>query len=158
MAAVDVADAAGDVIVYGEKQRREGTAWGVFAKKLIDGAEKTLRVVASNDALAAKIGLQIGHEQGGGDALAGNIADDEAEAVVAEAEKVVVVAADLAGLMANSSVIEGAELGEVLREEPRLNAGGDFNFLGGPALGFEAFLMGPALGLDRVSDFVKAHE
>jgi hypothetical protein len=40
--------------------------------------------------------LQVGHEESGGDAFAGDVPDDEAEFVLAEIEEVVVVASDLA--------------------------------------------------------------
>ena len=78
MAAIDVADAAGKFVVLGEEERGERAAGRVFAEELIDGAEKVLRVVTRDGALAAKIGLQIGHEQGRGDPFAGDVADDEA--------------------------------------------------------------------------------
>ena len=59
---------------------------------MIDGAEETLRLVERDGALAAEIGLQIGHEKSGGDAFAGNVTDDQAETVRAEVEEVVIVA------------------------------------------------------------------
>ncbi len=78
MAAVDVADAAGKLVVFGKEEGGERAAGRVFAEELIDGAEQALGVVSGNGALAAKVGLQIGHEESGGDAFAGDVADDEA--------------------------------------------------------------------------------
>jgi len=107
-------------------------------------------------ALAAEIGLEIGHEESGGDAFAGDVADDEAEAVVTEAEEVVIVATDLAGLMANAGVVECSELGEILRKEAGLDLLGNIDFLGGALFSFEALLLGAALGFHGVSDFIEA--
>ncbi len=78
MAAVDVANAPGKFVVFGEEKGGERAAGRVFAEELIDGTEKVLRVVPRNGALAAEIGLQVGHEQSRGDAFAGDVADDEA--------------------------------------------------------------------------------
>ena len=49
-------------------------------------------LVAREGELAAEIGLKVGHEKSCGDALSGDVADDEAETIVAEGEEVVVVA------------------------------------------------------------------
>ena len=125
---------------------------------MIDRAQKTLWVVAFDSALAAEIGLEIGHEQRGGDAFAGNITDHESESVAAETEKVVIVAADLASLMANTGVIERGELRKSLGKQARLDLLGDFDFLGGAAFGFEALCLGPMLGFDGVGDFIEADQ
>ena len=158
MAAVDVAEAAGGVVVLGEEKGGEGAVGGVFAEELIDGAEQAQGIVAVDGALAAEIGLEIGHEQGGGDAFAGNVADDEAEAGAAETQEVVVIAADGAGLVADAGVVERREFGEVLREEARLHLFGDFEFLGGALLGFEAMPLLAALEFDGAGDFVEADQ
>src|SRR5579859_7918487 len=94
MAAVDVAQAAGRDVVIGEEERGEGAVGRVLREKLIDGLQETLGVVERDGALAAEIGLQIGHEEGGGDAFAGNVGDDQAEAVGAEVEEIIIVTAD----------------------------------------------------------------
>ncbi len=60
--------------------------------------------------------------------------------------------------MADSGVIQRGKLREILREEPRLDARGDFDFLRGALLGFEALLLGVALGFNGVGDFVEADE
>jgi len=158
MAAVGEAEAARGVVVFGEEERGKGTIGRIFAEQLIDGAEEAERIVAMDGALAAEIGLEIGHEQRGGDAFAGDVADDKAETIVAEAEEVVIIAADLACLMADSGVIERGKFGKILREEAGLDLRGDFDFLGGAAFGFESLLLGAALGFDGLGDFVEADE
>ena len=60
--------------------------------------------------------------------------------------------------MADSGVIEGGKLREVLREEARLDPRGNFDFLRGAVLGVEALLLGAALGFDSLGDFIEAHE
>ena len=117
VATVGVAEAARGVIVFGEEESGEGAVWRVFAEELIDGTKEAVRVVSMNGALAAEIGLEVGHEERGGDALAGDVANDKTEASVAEAEEVVIITADLAGLMTDAGVIEGSEFRKSLREK-----------------------------------------
>ena len=100
--------------------------------------EQAFGIVECERTLATQVGLQVGHEQGGGDALAGDVADDEAELVLAEIEKIVVVASDLAGREAQAGVFEGLGLGMDLGEQAGLDLLGDFQFLGGAAFGLES--------------------
>ena len=139
MAAVGVAEAAGGVVVVGEEDGGIGRVGGVLEEEAVDGLEEELGFVAGEGELAAEVGLEIGHQESGGDALACDVADDEAETLVAEGEEVVVVAADVAGLDADAGVVEGIELGEGLGEETGLDLLGDLELLGGAALGLEAF-------------------
>ena len=158
MAAVGVAEAAGGFVVFAKEQCGERAIRRVLAEELIDRAQKTLWVVAFDGALAAEIGLQIGHEQRCGDAFAGNIADDEAQSIAAEAEKVIIVAADLTGLMTDAGILERGELRKSLRKQARLDLLGDFDFLGGAAFGFEALSLDPSLGFDGVGNFIEADQ
>ena len=125
---------------------------------MIDGAEHTLWLVDGDGALAAEIGLKVSHQESGGDAFAGDIADDEAEPAVAELEEIVVVAADLARLDAHARVVEASERRKRLREEARLDLLGDFEFLSGTALLLDLFLSRAALLFDGVSDLVETEE
>lgn len=109
MATVRIAKTARGVVVFGEEECGESGVSGVIAEKLIDGGEQTLRVVHGDGALAAEIGLKIGHEKSRGDAFAGDIGDDEAEAILAEVEKVVVVATNVAGGKTESSKFQRFE-------------------------------------------------
>ena len=158
MAAIDVAEAAGRDVVIGEEERGEGAVGRVLGEELIDGAQEALGLVERDGALAAEIGLQIGHEQSGGDAFAGNVADDEAEAIGAEVEEIVIVAADGARGKAVAGIVERADGRTELREEAALDFVGDFEFLGGAAFGFEFGGGGAALGFEGVGDFVEADE
>jgi hypothetical protein len=80
MAAVGVAQTARGIVIFGEKKSSEGTVGGVLAKELIHGTQKTLRLIDRDGALATQIGLQIGHQEGGGDPFPGNVPNDKAEA------------------------------------------------------------------------------
>src|SRR5439155_12329162 len=78
-------------------------------EKLVHRAQEALRLIKSKGALATQIGLQIGHQESGGDAFSGDIADDEAEAAAAKIEEVVVVTADFASLDAKARVLKRFE-------------------------------------------------
>ena len=158
MAAVSVAEEAGGVVVVGEEDGGVGAVGGVLVEEAVDGLEKAVGLVAGEAELAAKVGLEVGHEECSGDAFAGDVADDEAEAAVAEREEVVVVAADVAGLDADSGVVEGFERGERLGEETGLNLPGDLKLLCGATFGLDFFDCVAALALDLASDRVGAEE
>src|SRR5271155_6013450 len=79
VAAVGVAEAAGGVVVVGEEDGGVGGVGGVLEEKAVDGLEEEFRLVAGEGELAAGICLEIGHEEGGCDAFAGDVSDDEAE-------------------------------------------------------------------------------
>src|SRR5438034_8528595 len=97
---------------------------------------EALWLIQSDGALAAEIGLQIGHQESSGDSFSGDVADDEAEAPLAEIQEVVVVAADFARLHAKARILKRLERGQSLREETGLDLLGDFDFLRGAAFGF----------------------
>src|SRR5258706_14474646 len=109
MAAIGIAQAACRVVVFGEEKGGEGAVGSVVAKELVHGAQEALRLIQSDGALAAEIGLQIGHQESGGDSFSGDVADDEAEALLAEIQEVVIIAADFESLDADSRVFQGLE-------------------------------------------------
>src|SRR5215471_18876852 len=94
MAAVDIAQIAGRVVVVGKKKRGEGAVRRVVTKEAIDFLQQALRLFECQGELAAQVGLQIGHQQRGGNSLPGDIGDHKAKAVGTELEEVVVVSAD----------------------------------------------------------------
>jgi len=113
-------------------------------------------LVERDGALAAYIGLQIGHQQSRRDAFAGNVANHEADAVRPKREKVVVVAADVARRKTDAGKLERFENGEILREEARLDLLGDFEFLSCAPLSLYFIGKGAALRFDGVADLVKS--
>ena len=146
MAATDVAEAAGGDVEFGEEESGERTIGRVLAEELVDCLENALRLVEANGALASKIGLQAGHQQGGGDAFAGNITDDQAEAVGAELEKIVVITSDGSRWIAVTGIVEDLNRRMVLREKAALDFTGDFEFLRVAPFQFELFSASAALG------------
>lgn len=135
VAAIGKAKDARGVIVFSEEERGVGAVGGVFAEELIDRAQQLIGLVPGNGAETAQVGLQVGHQERGGDAFAGDVGDHKAETVLAEVEKVVVIAADLAGLNADAGVFQSGERRQSLREEAGLDVLGDFEFVGGATLG-----------------------
>jgi len=107
MTAIGVTQAARGVVVFGEEEGGEGAVGSVVTEELVHGAQEALELIECDGALAAEIGLQIGHQESGGDAFSGDVADDEGETAAAETQEVVVIAADFAGLDAKASIFEG---------------------------------------------------
>jgi hypothetical protein len=70
-------------------------------------------------------------------ALAGDVADDEAEPPLADIEEVEIIASHLASGKAQASVFESLGLGMDLRKQARLYLLGDFQFLSRTAFGFK---------------------
>jgi hypothetical protein len=158
MAAIDVAEAAGGDVVVGEEEGGERAVGSVLREELVDDAKNIFQAIVRDGALAAEIGLKIGHEESCGDAFTGNVGDDEAETVRAEVEEVVVVAADGARGETSAAIVEGLDGGTELGEKAALDFVGDFELLGGAAFRFEFCGVGAALGFEGVRDFVKADE
>src|SRR5262249_57676275 len=101
---------------------------------------------------------RVGHQGGGADALPGNGPQPEPQPVRAESQEIVVVAPDLAGLDANTGVVETPQGRHSLREEPELDLFGDLEFVRGAALGFQFFRGRTTLRLDRPPYFVTPHQ
>ena len=158
MAAIDVAEAAAGNMVVGEEERGEGAVGRVLREELVDDAKNIFQAIVRDGALAAQIGLQVGHEKGSGDAFAGNIADDQAEAVGAELEEIIIIATYGARGITVTGIVERLNRRADLREKTALDFVGDFEFLDGAALEFEFGGGGAALGFEGVSDFVEADE
>jgi len=68
-------------VEFGEEEGGERAVGGVLGEELIDGFEDALRLIEANGALTADVGLEIGHQEGGGYAFAGDVADDQTEAI-----------------------------------------------------------------------------
>src|SRR5258708_1171210 len=158
MAAVGIAQAAGGVVVFGEEEGGECAGGSVVARELVDGAKEALGLVKGDGALAAQIGLKIGHQEGSGDAFSGDVADDETDAVAAEIEEVVIIATDFAGLDAQASIFEGFEWRLRLGKETSLDLLGNFDFLRGAAFGFQPPGEGAALRFDGVGYLIEADQ
>src|SRR5271169_5583547 len=146
MAAIDVAEAAAGNMVVGEEERGERTIGRDLREELVDDAKNIFQAIVRDGTLAAQIGLQVGHEERGGDAFAGNIADDESEAVGAEVEEIIIIAADGPRGITVAGIVECSNRGPDLRKKTALDFVGDFEFLSGAAVEFEFGGGGAALG------------
>src|SRR5258708_26604813 len=129
MAAVGRAEGVGGVDVFGEEEGGECAVGSVVAKELVDGGKEALGLVKGDGALAAQIGLKIGHQEGSGDAFSGDVADDKTDALAAEIEEVVIIATDFASLDAQASIFESFEWRLRVGGEARPERFGHFRFL-----------------------------
>src|SRR5260370_41726042 len=94
MGAVDVAQISRRIIVVTEKQCGKAAVGRIVAKESVYLLQQALRLFQRKGELAAQIGLQIRHEKRRGNSLSGQVGDNEAEPVRAEAEEVIVSVAD----------------------------------------------------------------
>src|SRR5271163_494291 len=113
-----------------------------------------MRVLASEGKLAPEVCLKIGHEKRGGDSLAGDVADQQSEALLSESQKIIVIAADMAGLDTNARVVETGHCRKRLREESGLHLYRNFQLLGGAPFQFQLLGNGATLALDLPAHLV----
>src|SRR5271169_1884421 len=107
MPAIGVAQASRLIVVFREEKRGIGAIGRVLTEEAVDRAQETLRFFDRHGALTAQIGLQIGHEESGGNSLAGDVADYQAKPLPVQSQEIVVIAAHLESLNAASCVIQG---------------------------------------------------
>src|SRR5690348_12527182 len=90
----------------GDEERDELAAGDVVAEEAVGFAETRAGV---GDALddGADEELGGGHEEGGGEAVAGDVADDDADAAIGELEPVVEVSADMARGAVDGGDVDG---------------------------------------------------
>lgn len=138
VAAIGIFELAGDVVVDGEEESGVAVVGSAVKEKLVDGIEEAREIVESDGVAAAKIGLEIGHQQSASNSLPGNVGENEGEARGTEIEEIVIVAANLARLHAGSGVFESSERRTDLRKQAGLDVAGDIHFMSGAALGFHA--------------------
>ncbi len=70
MTAVGVSKALRDVVILGKEDGGVCTVRRVLKEEPVHRLQKTLRLFARQGKLAAKVGLQVGHQQRGSDSLA----------------------------------------------------------------------------------------
>src|SRR6266550_1899254 len=98
MPTISVAQALCSIVVLGKEERSVSVVGSILVKKLVDRSQESLRLIQCNSALAAKIRLEIRHQEGRRDAFPGNVADYKPDSISAEIKKIVVITADLASL------------------------------------------------------------
>src|SRR5215467_753987 len=117
MTAVRVAKLARLIIVFSKEDGCVVSVVGIFVKQLIHGSQESLRLFPSRRALAAKISLEICHQQSSSHALAHDIANHQAESSLAEIKKVVIIAANGASGVAKPDIGERLQRRMPLWEE-----------------------------------------
>ena len=108
--------------------------------------------------MVTQMGLQIGHQESGGNSFSGDVANDQAEAFAAEIEEVEIIAADVARLDAQSRIFKSCECRPSLGKKPALYLPGKFKLLVNAALGLISFGVRAALRLDFANDRVITEE
>ena len=158
MTAVRVSQAARPIVELGVEERGVGVLGRVLVEQPVHRSEQLFRLLHSGGALAAQVGLKVGHQQRRRNALAGDVAKHQAEPRLAEIEKVVVVAADLSRLNAGAGVLQGLQFGQSLWKQPRLHLPGNLQLVSSPPLRIPPFGGGLALRLHRAADFVETDQ
>ena len=158
MPAVGVSKALRDVVVLGKEDGGVRTVHRVLKEQPVHRLQKTLRLFARQGKLAAKVGLQVGHQQCGSDSLARDIPDEQPDLLLPESEEIVVVAPDMAGLDAGARIIQRPERGKGLRKQPGLHLFCDFQFLGQAPFRFEPLSIRAALRLNLPAHLIGAKQ
>ena len=99
--------------------------------------------------------MNAGHENGGGNAFAGDVTERERKGTVLKRQQIIVIAADRAGRAAESAVFDAGGFAVNGRQKAHLHVAGDIQFMAQEAshLGFAA----QAFGLNSGSG-VSAHQ
>ena len=79
MATVRVAQIPGARINIGEEEGRVRMIGGVFKQQVVHRFQKSLRIVGRDGALAAQVGLQIGHQERSRNAFSRNVGQYESQ-------------------------------------------------------------------------------
>src|SRR5246127_4961962 len=106
MAAIHIAQAPLLVGIFGKEERGVGAVGRILVKKLVYGAQKALWLIQGDCALAAEVGLQIGHQKSRSDSFSCDVAVHHPEPLSAQIKEVVVITTDLASLNAHARVFE----------------------------------------------------
>src|SRR5215469_14392070 len=138
MTAVRVPKLARFIVIFSKENGCVVSIIGILVKQLIHGSQESLRLFPSRRALAAKISLEICHQQSSSYALARDIANNQAESSLAEIKKVVIIASDGPSGIAKPSIGERLKRRMPLWEETRLYLLGNGQVARGLALGLKS--------------------
>src|SRR5262245_7214059 len=154
MTAIRVAELARLIVVFRKEDRRVVILGAILVKQLIHRSKEPLRLFPGCRALAAQIRLKICHQESSRDALARDIANNQAEPSLAEIQKIVIIAADGASRVAKANIGEGLKRWVPLWEEARLYLLGDCQVVSGLALGLQPCRFRTALRLNSTRRIV----
>src|SRR5579862_247813 len=158
MSAIDIAHVSRAVVIFREEERGISVVGGILVEQLIHGLQQLPRIIPHDRALAAQVRLEIGHEQSTSNSLPSDVAEHQADSILAEIEEVVIISSDLSSLDADACVIQGFERRKVLGKESRLHLHGNLKLVSGAALGFEFLRRSESLRFDRLRHLVEADQ
>src|SRR6266436_8369375 len=119
MAGVGVAQVARGAVVDGDEESSEAVVAGVAHQMLVEAGDKlggAHGFASGNKHLAAKRRLQAGHQESGGNSLAGNIGDGDGQMSRAELDEIVIVAADGARSFADGLDFDAGDFWQISRK------------------------------------------
>ena len=160
MSAIHVTQFLPPLVVLAKKQRRISSVRSVFKKQSIHRPQERLRLVQRDRALAPQIRLQVRHQQCSGNPFARDVAQHQAQPLLPQIQKVVIISAHLPRLHANPRVLQRRHRRQTLRKESRLYFPRNLQFARRSPLRLLSLFRGPAFRLHRVRYFVitRQHE
>src|SRR6185295_14612266 len=158
MATIHIAEATSSIIVFRKEQRRVRAFGRVLIKEPVNRTEEPLQFVNRDRALSAQVGLQVGHQEGGGNSLSRDVPNHKSNPATTQIEKVVIITADLPGLNTYTRVVQRGKRWQRLREKPGLHLLCDFQFLGGASLGLQLLGRCTPLRIKCLAHLIKAHK
>src|SRR5271154_985503 len=139
MASIAVTERACGAVIDGDKKCGETIVAGVAHKVLVEARDQfgcAKRFAAGREHLAAQSGLETGHEERGGNSLAGDICDGNGYLRGAQLNKIVVIPADGARGLTDGFDFYPGNRGDLPGEKLILHFPGDGDFI------FEALTTG----------------
>jgi len=125
VARIDVKELLRPAVDLGEHEGHEVRGARALEDKIVQAGGQPSEFVSGVD-LGQERGPQRGHEQGGADALARDVGDDQADPVGVEGHEIEVVAADLIARDVEAGDVEAVEARAGLGQEGLLDARGLF--------------------------------
>src|SRR6202789_3759479 len=106
MSAIRVPEPPPNAVIFGEKERGVSALDRILEEQLVHRFQESLRMFQGDGALAEKICLEIRHQESRGNSFACDVTDYQPQTLLAEIQKIIVIAAYLAGLHTNARVVE----------------------------------------------------
>jgi hypothetical protein len=116
------------VVVASEEYCGIAIGFCVLVEMTIDGRQNSGKIAGAGITVV-KAALEVGHQERGCHAFAGNVGQNETYAAGPHVEKVIIVSPHRARLNAFAGIVERPQPRLVSREEPARNVVGDDNLL-----------------------------
>src|SRR5215469_14149177 len=128
MSAIYVTQPLLSIPIFREKERGIAGIRSILAENAVHRTKQASNIIQCQHALTTQDGLKARHQQSGGNALPGDVADCQAKIAAPQVQEIEVVAAKGARWLSQASVIQGVQLWLLSRKEPRLNLTGKLPF------------------------------